>query len=176
MNIISDIHTSQSNPPRKYSTKTTFDITSAPFWKLTISGHFRTPESIRELQKQVHFFSSGYHDRQTVYIFCSTTSAIYRLKRKKARGLSAYRASHVHWNYYIIPHPVASEHRWLVKALGGFTVSRMSRTGGRDVVVAMRDCGISTTSRTRPVCKHCFSALLIDKNFVSGSTNWIIVA
>ena len=39
----------------------------------------------------------------------------------------------------------------------------MSRTGGRDVTVAMRDCGISTTSRTRPVCKHCFSALPIDK-------------
>ena len=49
------------------------------------------------------------------------------------------------------------------KPLGGFTVSRMSRTGGRDVAVAMRDCGISTTSRTRPVCKHCFSALPIDK-------------
>ena len=39
----------------------------------------------------------------------------------------------------------------------------MSRAGGRDVAVAMRDCGISTTSQTRPVCKHCFSALPIDK-------------
>ena len=27
----------------------------------------------------------------------------------------------------------------------------MSRTGGRDVAVAMRDCGIPTTSRTLPV-------------------------
>ena len=27
----------------------------------------------------------------------------------------------------------------------------------------MRDCGIATTSQTRPVCKHCFSALPIDK-------------
>ena len=45
------------------------------------------------------------------------------------------------------------------KPLGGFTVSPMSRAGGRDVAVAMRDCGISTTSQTRPVCKHCFSAL-----------------
>ena len=39
----------------------------------------------------------------------------------------------------------------------------MSRAGGRDVAVAMRDCGISMTSQTRPVCKHCFSALPIDK-------------
>ena len=39
----------------------------------------------------------------------------------------------------------------------------MSRAGGRDVAVAMCDCGISTTSQTRFVCKHCFSALLIDK-------------
>ena len=38
----------------------------------------------------------------------------------------------------------------------------MSRTGGCDVAVAMRDCGISTTSQTRPVCKHCFSAPPID--------------
>ena len=49
------------------------------------------------------------------------------------------------------------------KPLGRFTVSRMSRTGGRDVAVAMRDCGIPTTSRTRPVCKHYFSVLPIDK-------------
>ena len=39
----------------------------------------------------------------------------------------------------------------------------MSRADVRDVVVAMRDCGISTTSQTRPVCKHRFSALAIDK-------------
>ena len=45
---------------------------------------------------------------------------------------------------FLIPHPVASEHRWLVKPLGGFTVCRMSRTGGRGVAVAMRDCGICT--------------------------------
>ena len=38
-------------------------------------------------------------------------------------------------------------------------MSRMSRTGGRDVLVAMRDCGICTTSQTRPVCKHRLSAL-----------------
>ena len=42
-------------------------------------------------------------------------------------------------------------------------MARMSRAGGRDVAVAMRDCGIATTSQTRPVCKHCFSALAIDK-------------
>ena len=34
-------------------------------------------------------------------------------------------------------------------------MSRMSRACGRDVAVAMRDCGISTTSQTRPVCKQC---------------------
>ena len=39
----------------------------------------------------------------------------------------------------------------------------MSRAGGRYDAVAMRDCGISTTSQTRPVCKHCFSALPIVK-------------
>ena len=39
----------------------------------------------------------------------------------------------------------------------------MSRAGGRDVAVAMRDCGIPTTSQIRPICKHCFSALPIDK-------------
>ena len=39
----------------------------------------------------------------------------------------------------------------------------MSQAGGRDAAVAMRDCGIATTSQTRPVCKHCFSALPIDK-------------
>ena len=49
------------------------------------------------------------------------------------------------------------------KPLGGFRVSRMSRAGGRDVAVAMRDCGISTMSHTRPVCKHRFSVLPIDK-------------
>ena len=69
----------------------------------------------------------------------------------------------IFWLWGLIPHPVVSEHRWLVKPLGGFTVSLMSRAGGRDVAVAMRDCGISTTSQTRPVCKHCFSALPIDK-------------
>ena len=51
---------------------------------------------------------------------------------------------------------------WL-KPLGGFTVSRMSRAGGRDVAVAMRDCKISKTSQTRLICKHRFSALPIDK-------------
>ena len=50
------------------------------------------------------------------------------------------------------------------KPLGGFTVSRMSRAGGHDVAVAISDCGISTTSQTRPVCKHCLSALPIDKS------------
>ena len=43
------------------------------------------------------------------------------------------------------------------------SVSRMSRAGGRDVAVAMRDCGISTTSQTHPICKHHFSALPIAK-------------
>ena len=62
----------------------------------------------------------------------------------------------------LIPHPVGSIADGS-KPLGGFTVSRMSGAGGRDVVVAMRDCGISTTSQTHPVCKHCFSALPIDK-------------
>ena len=38
------------------------------------------------------------------------------------------------------------------KPLGGFTMSRMSGAGGCDVAVAMRDCGISTTSQTHPVC------------------------
>ena len=41
---------------------------------------------------------------------------------------------------HLIPHPVASQNRWLVKPLGGFTVSRMSCVCGRDVAVAMRDC------------------------------------
>ena len=45
----------------------------------------------------------------------------------------------------------------------------MSRACGRDVAVAMRDCGISTTSQTRPVCKHCFSALPIDKTSSVGA-------
>ena len=39
----------------------------------------------------------------------------------------------------------------------------MSWTGGHEVTVAMRDCGISMTSQTRPFCKHCFSAFQIDK-------------
>ena len=66
---------------------------------------------------------------------------------------------------FLIPHSVASEHRWLVKATRwiGCRVSGMSRAGGRDAAIAMRDCGIFTTSQTRPVCKHCFSALPIDK-------------
>ena len=34
----------------------------------------------------------------------------------------------------------------------------MCRAGGRDIALTMCDCGISTTSQTRPVCKHCFSA------------------
>ena len=42
-------------------------------------------------------------------------------------------------------------------------MSLMSRASGRDVAVAMRDCGIYTTSQTRAVCKHCFSALPIHK-------------
>ena len=36
------------------------------------------------------------------------------------------------------------------KPLGGFTVSRMSRAGGRDVAVAKRDCRISMTSQSVP--------------------------
>ena len=48
------------------------------------------------------------------------------------------------------------------KPLGGFTVSRMSRAGGRDVAVTMRDCGISTTSRTRSVGKHRLPVLPVD--------------
>ena len=36
------------------------------------------------------------------------------------------------------------------KPLGGFTVSRMSRTGGHDIAVAMHDCGISMVSRSIP--------------------------
>ena len=42
-------------------------------------------------------------------------------------------------------------------------MSRRSRAGGRDVAVAMHDCGISTTSQTLPVCEHCFSVLPVDK-------------
>ena len=34
---------------------------------------------------------------------------------------------------------------------------------GRDVAVAKRDCRISMTSQTRPICKHRFCALPIDK-------------
>ena len=49
------------------------------------------------------------------------------------------------------------------KPLSGFTVSRMSRTGGHDVAGAMRVCGISIKSQTHPICKHPFSALPIDK-------------
>ena len=49
------------------------------------------------------------------------------------------------------------------KPLGGFTIYRMSLTGGRDVAVAIRDCGITPTSQTRPDCKHRFSAPSIDE-------------
>ena len=44
----------------------------------------------------------------------------------------------------------------------------MFRTDGRDVAIAMHNCEIPTTSQTRHVCKHRFSALPIDKNVVSG--------
>ena len=43
----------------------------------------------------------------------------------------------------VIPHPVASEHRWLVKA------SRWIHS-------------VPDVSDRRPICKHCFSALPID--------------
>ena len=49
------------------------------------------------------------------------------------------------------------------KPLGGFTISWISRAGGRDVSVAIHDCGVSTTSQTRPVCKHSLSALQVYK-------------
>ena len=53
------------------------------------------------------------------------------------------------WNFRkVIPHPVASEHRWLVKTPLWIPVTWMSRTCDCDVAVAMRDCGISTTSQT----------------------------
>ena len=52
------------------------------------------------------------------------------------------------------------------KPLGGFTASWMSRAGSRGVSVAMCDCGNSTTSQTRPVSKHRFSALRIDKKWL----------
>ena len=58
---------------------------------------------------------------------------------------------------HISPNKEYSSHAifiWYQKALNAWT---------RDAVVAMRDCGIFTTSQTRPVCKHCFSALPIDK-------------
>ena len=49
----------------------------------------------------------------------------------------------------------------------------MSRAGGRDVAVAKRDCRISVTSQTRPICKHRFCALPIDKTS-SVEEEWII--
>ena len=52
---------------------------------------------------------------------------------------------------------------WSKKPLRGFTVSRMSPTGGRDVTLDTRDCGISTTSQTSHVCKHRFYVIPIDK-------------
>ena len=45
-------------------------------------------------------------------------------------------------------------------------MSRMSRAGGRGIAVAMHDCGISMKSQTRPISKHRFSALPIDKTSV----------
>ena len=60
------------------------------------------------------------------------------------------------------------------KPLGRFTVSRMSRAGGRDVAVAMRDCGITTTSKTRRICKHRFFALPIDKTSSVEAENGLL--
>ena len=82
------------------------------------------------------------------------------LRWKQGRGWSIYIYIYIE---HLIPNPLVSEHCWLVKALGGFTVSRLSRAGGHDVAVAMRHCGISTTSQTGHVCKHRFSAIPIDK-------------
>ena len=51
---------------------------------------------------------------------------------------------------------------WWKKPLRGFIASRLSRTGGRDVTLATRDCGISTTSQTSHVCKHRFYVIPIE--------------
>ena len=64
------------------------------------------------------------------------------------------------WITAVISHPITSKDRWLVKAPEWI---HSVRAGGRDVAVAMRDCGISTTPQTCPVCKHRFSAFPIDK-------------
>ena len=81
----------------------------------------------------------------------------------------------------LIPHPeLVSIPDWS-KSLGGFTVSRMSRAGGRNVVIAMHGCGISMMSQTHPVCKHRFSSLPIDKTSVEAKLGlfprgWIQIA
>ena len=51
-------------------------------------------------------------------------------------------------------------------------MSWMSRAGGRDVAVAKRDCGISTKSQTRPICKRRFSVLSINKTDLNLRPNW----
>ena len=58
----------------------------------------------------------------------------------------------------LIPHPVTSEHRWLVKAPRG--IHSVPEVSGRQL---WHDYGISMMSQTRPVCKHRFFALPIDK-------------
>ena len=43
-----------------------------------------------------------------------------------------------------------------------------------DVAVAMRDCGISTTSQTRPICKHRFCVLPVDKTLSVVAQNGLL--
>ena len=59
---------------------------------------------------------------------------------------------------FLIPHSVANEHRWLVKAPRWI---KCPGCLGQAVVTLWLPCAI--VSQTRPVCKHCFSALPIDK-------------
>ena len=80
----------------------------------------------------------------------------------------------VHILLFVVPHMVASD--WS-KALREFTVSRMSRTGGHDVAVVMRDCGISTTSRTRPIGRVASGQGKVRENFYfsrSGKSQGIL--
>ena len=50
----------------------------------------------------------------------------------------------------------------------------MSRRGGPDVAVAMRDCEISTTPQTGPICKRRYSALPIDKTLSVEAQIWLL--
>ena len=68
-------------------------------------------------------------------------------------------------------HKLFNKQQWVAtcrrfaKVAQRFTIPRMSRTDGRDVSVAMHGYGISMTSQSSHVYKHCFSAFLTDKTW-----------